>query len=142
MPKRDVLLDAIGRSKYGQPAPGMSTELPERRISTADEHGTGVGESVPMPVSRGRLLLLEPMRVQDFGPWTDVEGESLTLLGPSNQWPGNIYSAMIAIHWEIVIEALKNDGTRMKWVRPINIEGTNNEVFIDILPVRSGRVES
>ena len=33
VPKRDVLLDAIGRSKYGQPAPGMSTELPERRIS-------------------------------------------------------------------------------------------------------------
>lgn len=142
VPKRDVLLEAIGRSKYGQPAPGMSTELPERRISTADEHGTGVGESVPMPVSRGRLLLLEPMRVQDFGPWVDVIDESVILLGPSNQWPGNIYSAMIAIHWEIVIEALKNDGTRMKWVRPINIEASNDEVIIDKLPVRSGRVES
>lgn len=142
VPKRDVLLEAIGRSKDGQPAPGMSTELPERRISTADEHGTGVGESVPMPVSRGRLLLLEPMRVQDFGPWTDVVDESFILLGPSDQWPGNIYSAMIAIHWEIVIEASKNDGTRMKWVRPINIESPNNVVSIDKLPVRSGRVES
>ena len=142
VPKRDVLLEAIGRSKDGQPAPGMSTGLPERRISTADEHGTGVGESVPMPVSRGRLLLLEPMRVQDFGPWTDVVDESFILLGPSNQWPGNIYSAMIAIHWEIVIEASKNDGTRMKWVRPINIEAPNNVVSIDKLPVRSGRVES
>ena len=142
VPKRDVLLEAIGRSKDGQPAPGMSTELPERRISTADEHGTGVGESVPMPVSRGRLLLLEPMRVQDFGPWTDVVEESFILLGPSNQWPGNIYSAMIAIHWEIVIEASKSDGTRMKWVRPINIEAPNNVVSIDKLPVRSGRVES
>tara|TARA_A200000113_G_scaffold220250_1_gene230063 strand:+ start:3637 stop:4710 length:1074 start_codon:yes stop_codon:yes gene_type:complete len=142
VPKRDVLLEAIGRSKDGQPAPGMSTGLPERRISTADEHGTGVGESVPMPVSRGRLLLLEPMRVQDFGPWTDVVDESFILLGPSNQWPGNIYSAMIAIHWEIVIEASKSDGTRMKWVRPINIEAPNNVVSIDKLPVRSGRVES
>ncbi len=142
VPKRDVLLEAIGRSKDGQPAPGMSTGLPERRISTADEHGTGVGESVPMPVSRGRLLLLEPMRVQDFGPWTDVVEESFILLGPSNQWPGNIYSAMIAIHWEIVIEASKSDGTRMKWVRPINIEAPNNVVSIDKLPVRSGRVES
>jgi len=142
VPKRDVLLEAIGRSKDGQPAPGMSTGLPERRISTADEHGTGVGESVPMPVSRGRLLLLEPMRVQDFGPWTDVVDEGFILLGPSNQWPGNIYSAMIAIHWEIVIEASKSDGTRMKWVRPINIEAPNNVVSIDKLPVRSGRVES
>tara|TARA_Y100000768_G_scaffold89197_1_gene64132 strand:+ start:977 stop:2050 length:1074 start_codon:yes stop_codon:yes gene_type:complete len=142
VPKRDVLLRAIGRSKYGQPAPGMSTELPERRISTADEHGTGVGESVPMPVSRGRLLLLEPMRVQDFGPWRELTKESVFLQGPSNSWPGNIYSAMIAIHWEIVIEALKDDGTRMKWVRPINIESPSNGVLIDKLPVRSGRTES
>ena len=142
IPERGVLLDAIGRSKYGQPAPGMSTELPERRISTADEHGTGVGESVPMPVSRGRLLLLEPMRVQDLGPWTNVIGESVILLGPSNPWPGNIYSALIAIHWEIVIEALKDDGTRMKWVRPIKLEASNTGVTIEKLPVRSGRVES
>ena len=142
IPERGVLLDAIGRSKYGQPAPGMSTELPERRISTADEHGTGVGESVPMPVSRGRLLLLEPMRVQDFGPWSNVIGESVTLLGPSHSWPGNIYSALIAIHWEIVFEALKNDGTKMKWVKPIIIESSSNGVVIDKLPVRSGRVES
>ena len=142
IPERGVLLDAIGRSKYGQPAPGMSTELPERRISTADEHGTGVGESVPMPVSRGRLLLLEPMRVQDFGPWTNVVGDSVVLSGPRNQWPGNIYSALIAIHWEIVIDAVKNDGTRMKWVRPIKIEASNGGVVIDNLPARSGRVES
>ena len=142
IPERGVLLDAIGRSKYGQPAPGMSTELPERRISTADEHGTGVGESVPMPVSRGRLLLLEPMRVQDIGPWTNVIGESIILPGPSDPWPGNIYSALIAIHWEIVIEALKEDGTRMKWVGPIKLEASNTAVTIEKLPVRSGRVES
>ena len=49
---------------------------------------------------------------------------------------------MIAIHWEIVIEALKSDGTKMKWVRPINIEASGNEVIIDKLPVRSGRIES
>ena len=101
-----------------------------------------MGESVPMPVSRGRLLLLEPMRVQDFGPWSNVIGESVTLLGPSHTWPGNIYSALIAIHWEIVFEALKNDGTKMKWVEPIIIESSSNGVVIDKLPVRSGRVES
>ena len=120
----------------------MSTELPERRISTADEHGTGVGESVPMPVSRGRLLLLEPMRVQDFGPWIEVDNEKVILEGPSKPWPGTIYSAMIAIHWEIVIEAFKKDGTRMKWVNPIKVEAPNSRVFIDELPDRSGRTES
>ncbi len=142
VPEREVLLRAIGRSRYGQPAPGMSTELPERRISTADEHGTGVGESVPMPVSRGRLLLLEPMRVQDFGPWIEVDNEKVILEGPSKPWPGTIYSAMIAIHWEIVIEAFKKDGTRMKWVNPIKVEAPNSRLFIDELPVRSGRTES
>lgn len=142
VPKRDVMLSAIGRSKHGQPAPGMSTELPERRISTADEHGTGVGESVPMPVSRGRLLLLEPMRVQDFGPWKELKEDNVVLQGPANSWPGNIYSAMIAIHWEIVIEAKKRDGTKMKWVRPINIQTSGKEVLLDELPVRSGRIES
>ncbi|DAC45171.1 MAG TPA: hypothetical protein D7H72_00625, partial [Candidatus Poseidoniales archaeon] len=142
VPKRDVLLGAIGRTRFGQPAPGMSTELPERRISTADEHGTGVGESVPMPVSRGRLLLLEPMRVQDFGPWTPIDIEKIRLNGPINSWPGTIYSAMIAIHWEIVIEAQKTDGTRMKWVRPICMEYPNNKILIEEVPVRSGRTES
>ena len=69
-------------------------------------------------------------------------GESVILLGPSDPWPGNIYSALIAIHWEIVIEALKDDGTRMKWVRPIKLEASNTGVTIEKLPVRSGRVES
>lgn len=142
VPKRDVLLGAIGRTRFGQPAPGMSTELPERRISTADEHGTGVGESVPMPVSRGRLLLLEPMRVQDFGPWTEIDSEKIILMGPINSWPSTIYSAMIAIHWEVVIEAHKIDGTRMKWVRPINIKSLNRKILIEEVPVRSGRTES
>ena len=142
VPKRDVLLGAIGRTRFGQPAPGMSTELPERRISTADEHGTGVGESVPMPVSRGRLLLLEPMRVQDFGPWTEIDSEKIILMGPINSWPSTIYSAMIAIHWEVVIEAHKIDGTRMKWVRPINIKSLSQKILIEEVPVRSGRTES
>ena len=142
VPKRDVILQAIGRTRFGQPAPGMSTELPERRISTADEHGTGVGESVPMPVSRGRLLLLEPMRVQDFGPWCELDGDTASLEGPENSWPGTIYSAMIAIHWELIIEAEKIDGTRMKWVRPINIQESEGEILIPEVPVRSGRTES
>ena len=58
VPERRAILEATNREEGGQPAPGMSTALPESSISTADEHGTGVGESLPMTVSRGRILLL------------------------------------------------------------------------------------
>lgn len=142
IPEREALLGAMGRKRFGQPSPGMSTELPERRISTADEHGTGVGESMPMTVGRGRLLLLEPMRVQDFGEWTKVKDLPIRMLGPSKPWPGTIYSAMIAVHWEIVIEAVRDDGTLMKWVRPITIDFPLTEIGFEDLPVRSGRSES
>ena len=142
IPEREVILRSSGRRKIGQPPPGMSTELPDKRISTADEHGTGVGESLPMTVGRGRLLLLEPMRVQDFGPWKNIGQLPMKISGPSNQWPGTIYSAMIAIHWEIVIEGVKDDGSKMKWVRPITVDFPATRTGFEILPVRSGRSES
>ena len=142
IPEREVILRSSGRRKIGQPPPGMSTELPDKRISTADEHGTGVGESLPMTVGRGRLLLLEPMRVQDYGPWKNIEELPMKISGPSNQWPGTIYSAMIAIHWEIVIEGVKDDGSKMKWVRPITVDFPATRTGFEILPVRSGRSES
>ena len=142
IPEREVILRSSGRRKIGQPPPGMSTELPDKRISTADEHGTGVGESLPMTVGRGRLLLLEPMRVQDYGPWKNIGQLPMKISGPSNQWPGTIYSAMIAIHWEIVIEGVKDDGSKMKWVRPITVDFPATRTGFEILPVRSGRSES
>ena len=140
VPERRAILEATNREEGGQPAPGMSTALPERRISTADEHGTGVGESLPMTVSRGRILLLEPMRVQDSGPWSSVDSDRMVLKGPDNTWPGSIYSAMIAVHWELVIEGVTDSGMRMKWVRPIIVENSES-VYLDDLPVRSGRIE-
>ena len=142
IPEREVILRSSGRRKIGQPPPGMSTELPDKRISTADEHGTGVGESLPMTVGRGRLLLLEPMRVQDYGPWRNIGQLPMKISGPSNQWPGTIYSAMIAIHWEIVIEGVKDDGSKMKWVMPITVDFPATRTGFEILPVRSGRSES
>ena len=141
VPERETILEAIGREKHGQPAPGMSTELPERRISTADEHGTGVGESVPMSVGRGRLLLLEPMRVQDSGSWAPMDNLPVALDRPMKKWPGTIYSAMIAVHWELVIEATRHNGTRMKWVMPLTMDSEDAPGFEE-LPVRSGRSES
>ena len=142
IPEREVLLRATGRRRIGQPPPGMSTELPERRITTADEHGTGVGESLPMTVGRGRLLHLEPMRIQDFGPWELLRDFPLKISGPPNPWPGTIYSAMIAIHWEIVIEAEKDGGLKMKWVRPITVDFPSKEIGFQDLPIRSGRSEA
>ena len=142
IPEREVILRSSGRREIGQPPPGMSTELPDKRISTADEHGTGVGESLPMTVGRGRLLLLEPMRVQDYGPWKNIGQLPMKISGPSNQWPGTTYSAMIAIHWEIVIEGVKDDGSKMKWVRPITVDFPATRTGFEILPVRSGRSES
>ena len=140
VPERRVVQMATNTSETGQPAPGMSTALPERRISTGDEHGTGVGESLPMTVSRGRILLLEPMRIQDCGPWHEVDSEISTLSGPEREWPGSVYSAMIAIHWEIVVEGVTDSGMSMKWVRPVIVDNPNSVSF-DSLPVRSGRVE-
>ena len=141
VPERRVVQLATNTSETGQPAPGMSTALPERRISTGDEHGTGVGESLPMTVSKGRVLHLEPMRVQDSGSWHEINSGVISLDGPVRAWPGSIYSAMIAIHWEIVVEGITESGMSMKWVRPVIIENTNIVSF-DSLPVRSGRVES
>jgi hypothetical protein len=119
----------------------MSTALPERRISTGDEHGTGVGESLPMTVSKGRVLHLEPMRVQDIGTWHEINSGVTSLSGPERAWPGSIYSAMIAIHWEIVVEGVTESGMSMKWVRPVIIENPDIVSF-DFLPVRSGRAEA
>ena len=52
-----------------------------------------------------------------------------------------IYSGLIAVHWELIIEFLRNDGTKMKWVRPIVMDNYHHKIEIEDLPVRSGRLE-
>ena len=144
VPERSKVLESLQRSEGEQPSPGMSTKLPERRITSGEELGTGVGEATPMPVAHPRVLLLEPMRVHDPGDWVDLsEGGSEVLFeGPANQWPGSVYSALIAIHWEIVIEAIRDDGTKMKWVSQVIIPPRTGLEYVPKLPVRSGRTES
>ena len=143
VPERSKVLKALTREEGGQPAPGMSTQLPERRITTGEELGTGVGEAIPMPVAHQRVLLLEPMRVQEVGEWVDIRGSEVShrLKGPENLWPGSIYSAVIAIHWELVIQAIRDDGTRMKWVRPLKMPSREGLEEISKMAVRSGRTE-
>ena len=45
MPERRMILESQGKKEGEQTIPGMSTALPERRITTGEELGTGVGES-------------------------------------------------------------------------------------------------
>ena len=46
VPEREKMLEALGRVEGEQSAPGMSTRLPDRRITTGEELGTGVGLSL------------------------------------------------------------------------------------------------
>ena len=109
VPEREKILQALGRGEGGQPAPGMSTKPPEKRISTGDEMGTGVGEATPMVVPHRRILMLESLRVLDFGKWVDINSnkEKIKLFGPEDNWPSSIYSSLITIHWELIIDAIK-----------------------------------
>ena len=144
VPEREKMLEALGREEGRQSAPGMSTRLPDRRITAGEELGTGVGESIPLAIEHPRLLLLEPLRVMDWGEWVDLDISSgrYSLPGPRQIWPGSIYSALIAIHWELVIDAVRDDGTRMKWIKPVLVNDREGLDSIPVMPVRSGRVES
>ncbi len=141
IPERKTMLNAANRPEGGQPPPGMSTPLPEKRIISGEEHGTGVGESTPLPVEHARVLLLEPLRVRSRGP--DVQASPdypYRIDGPSDRWPGSIYSSVIALHWEIHIHAEWN-GIRLRWVKPIIMSQTDDPVVIDKLPLRGARSE-
>ena len=90
--------------------------------------------------------MLEPMRVLDSGEWLDIQNErniedEIVLHGPSKLWPGSIYSGLIAVHWELIMEFINNEGTRMKWVRPLKMENYHHRIEIEKLPVKSGRLE-
>jgi len=170
VPERDTLIRALERKEGGQPAPGMSTKLPEKRINTGDEIGTGVGEATPMQVPNSRVMMLEPLRASEYGKWSEfsqdyfqtqkqdqngqVTGWPLEL--PKSQWPGSIYSPLIAVHWELVFECRawpvgdQSDGTiktrnrlgiNTVWVQPLTMENADNPIVSKSLPVRSGRIE-
>ena len=144
VPERRMILQSQGKNEGEQTIPGMSTALPERRITTGEELGTGVGESTPMTVAHRRLMMLEPMRVLDPGPWVDLTGlreKEIILHGPGELWPGSIYSGLIAVHWEVILEFKTNDGTNMKWVRPLIMDNYHHRIDINTLPVKSGRLE-
>ena len=140
VPERKSMLKSSNRPEGNQPPPGMSTALPEKRLTGGEEHGTGVGESTPLAVDYSRILLLEPMRVRSRGVLETKKELPIRLNGPNERWPGTIYSSMIALHWEIHLHVLWQ-GMRLRWVSPIIMPQTDNQVVIDNLPLRAARSE-
>ena len=143
MPERSSVLSTLNRQEGGQPAPGMSTKLPEKRQVSGDETGTGVGESIPMQLSSKKSVILEPLRIMEKGEWTQVVDSSteFTLKMPSDQWPGTVYSSLIAIHWEVILEFLESNGRRIFWVLPVIMPQSKEPTQILRAPVISGRAE-
>lgn len=141
IPERKTILQALNRPEGGQPPPGMSTRLHEKRIISGEEHGTGVGESTPLPIEHARVLFLEPMRV--LASSSDVPASDTfpyRIQGPEPRWPGSIYSSIIALHWELIVQAQWN-GINLRWVKPIIMPQTEQQVVIDRLPLRGARSE-
>ena len=143
MPERSSVLSTLNRQEGGQPAPGMSTKLPEKRQVSGDETGTGVGESIPMQLSSKKSVILEPLRIMEKGEWTQAVDSSteFTLKMPSDQWPGTVYSSLIAIHWEVILEFLESNGRRIFWVLPVIMPQSKEPTQILRAPVISGRAE-
>ena len=143
IPKRSAIDFALGRSEKMQPLPGMSTKLPAKRAATGDDAGTGVGEAMPMQASEKKMLMLEPMRIMESGEWTDIVDNGANTMSvplPQNEWPGAIYSDLIAVHWELVIQC-KWRNVDCKWVQPVRMQDSNGPIAIHDAPVKSGRVE-
>ena len=140
IPERKTMLQSANRTEGKQPPPGMSTALPEKRLTGGEEHGTGVGESTPLAVDYSRILLLEPMRVRARGDMETSNIWPIRLNGPEERWPGTIYSSVIALHWEIHLHATWK-GMRLRWVNPVIMPQTENEICINELPLRAARSE-
>lgn len=140
VPERSTVLKSLSRTELGQPSPGMSTRLPEKRLAAGDEAGIGVGEATPMQSSSRRGVILEPMRIMESGEWTS-DFDNGGILNSPNQWPGTIYSSLIAIHWEAILEFMDNNGDAIKWVTPILMPQSDEVTNIDDAPIRSGRAE-
>ena len=140
VPERKTMLQSANRPEGKQPPPGMSTALPEKRLTGGEEHGTGVGESTPLAVDYSRILLLEPMRVRARGDLETSDIWPIRLNGPEERWPGTIYSSVIALHWEIHLHATWQ-GMRLRWVNPVIMPQTETEISINKLPLRAARSE-
>ncbi len=141
-PARDAVFSALGRTESKQPPPGLTTELPHHWEIGLDD-GTGGGEEAPMEhheVEGG--LFLRPMRIMELGDEAPISDKEITLQPPQSQWPGTVSSAMIRIHWEIIVHIKRKKDGPLLWVMPLAVSHQKNSTHNESLPTNDGRTES
>ena len=157
VPERGAILSMVGRTRGGQPPPGLSTPTPVSRVALGESDGTNVGETVPMSSDNSGSLVLEPLRVSDPGEWVHIkpDGGGMFLPEPESLWPGSIYSPLFTIHWEIqligkrVIKELSKgkqirhgvskDGLDIGWSQELIVPMREDAVSIPIMPLSGVR---
>ena len=140
-PSRDALVDALGRDRNGQPAPGLTTELPHHWSVDLDD-GTGGGEDSPMQTTEIKGgLFLRPMRIMQQSKIVEVKDGITTIPPPSGDWPGTIFSPLIRIHWEMVIVINRGNIPELLWVQPLKVKHPALYCATDAV-VNSGRTET
>ena len=140
-PSRDALVGALGRERNGQPAPGLTTELPHHWSVDLDD-GTGGGEDSPMQnqdVKGG--LFLKPMRIMQQSKITEVKQGPTTIPSPVGDWPGTIFSPLIRIHWEMVVVIDRGSLSELLWVQPLKVKHPAFYCATQAI-VNSGRTET
>ena len=140
-PSREALVRALGRDRNGQPAPGLTTELPHHWSVDLDD-GTGGGEDSPMQNQDVKVgLFLKPMRIMQQSKITDVGSDRTTIPAPKGNWPGTIFSPLIRIHWEMVVVIDRGKRPELLWVQPLKVKHPALYCVTEAI-VNSGRTET
>ena len=141
-PARDAVFSALGRRESKQPPPGLTTELPHHWEIGLDD-GTGGGEEAPMEHHEPEGgLFLRPMRIMEHGDEAPISDEEIILQPPQSQWPGTVSTAMIRIHWEIIVHIKRKKDGPLLWVLPLAVSHQKNSIRNETLPTNDGRTES
>ena len=125
-PRRDKLMEILGRDAEGQPAPGLTTELPHHwTVDLGD--GTGGGEDLPMQTNEIKGgLFLKPMRIMNQSEIMPLGESASTISPPSGKWPGTIFSSLIRIHWELIVVIERENQSELLWVQPLKVKHSSN----------------
>ena len=140
-PSRDALVEGLGRGSNGQPAPGLTTELPHHWSVDLDD-GTGGGEDSPMQTTdvKGGLFL-RPMRIMQQSEIVEVKSGRTIIAPPKGDWPGTIFSPLIRVHWEMVIIINRGSLPELLWVQPLKVRHPALYCVTEAI-VNSGRTET
>ena len=140
-PRRDALMESLGREQNSQPAPGLTTELPHHWSVDLDD-GTGGGEDSPMQTTdvKGGLFL-KPMRIMQQSEIVELTGKKTTIPAPIGNWPGTIFSPLIRVHWEMLVIIHRENLPELLWVQPLKVKHPALFCTTEAV-VNSGRTET